>query len=459
MTAEAWATADRMNELETLMWRSERHPWLSSTMTAVMLLDRAPDWDRLRAAHDWGVALVPRFRQRVVEPAVPVGPPAWVADRDFRLDYHLRRAQIPPPASRAQLLELAQSFALTPFDRARPLWEAVVVEDLDDGRAAYVLKLHHSVTDAAGFVQLSSELWSRQREHTTDKPSPQRTAEGQDPDPARLAADEIAEQVGKSPALAGRLLAAGARALIHPTSTASDALGLAAALRRTASPPAAPSPLFRERTGKDWRFGVLECPLADLRAAAKAALGSVNDAYVGVLLGGLRRYHERFGIDIVELPMAMPISVRKADDPLGGNRFAGAMLAGPIGVVDPAERIASIRGAVLSARAQLAPLSLVGPVLNRMPSAVGALLGRLGATADLSASNVPGVAHPVYMAGARVERMFAFGPLPGVAVMAGMNSHDGTCCFGINCDGRAVADPRVLMECLEQGLDEVLTLA
>src|SRR5262245_1614651 len=64
----------RMSDLETLMWRSERHPQLSSTVTALLLLDEPPDWDRLCAAHERATHLIPRCRQRVLEPALPVGP-------------------------------------------------------------------------------------------------------------------------------------------------------------------------------------------------------------------------------------------------------------------------------------------------------------------------------------------------------------------------------------------------
>jgi diacylglycerol O-acyltransferase / wax synthase len=121
-------------------------------------------------------------------------------------------------------------------------------------------------------------------------------------------------------------------------------------------------------------------------------------------------------VEIEELPMTIPVSLRRDDDPMGGNRFAGALFAGPAGVVDPAERIAAIRGVVLSVRSEpaLDLLGLLAPLLNRAPSALAALVfSRLGTVADLAASNVPGIPDPVYAAGARVERMFPFGPLPG----------------------------------------------
>jgi len=461
--ASDWGREDRLNEIETLMWRSERHPRQSSTITSMLVLDQAPDWDRFLAATEWATELIPRCRQRVLDPALPVGTPAWVPDENFSLDYHVRRTRLPGTGSMAQLLELAQSLAMTPFDRTRPLWEGTLVEGLEGDRAAYVLKMHHSLTDGLGGIQLMSLIQSRTRKHTPNKPRP---AQPPGPPafggPGELALTELTAQARELPGRLARVLGTGARAVTRPGASLSDAVHFAGSLRRTLSPPPAPpSPLFKGRSGTAWRFQVMECQLTDLKAAAKAAGGSLNDTYIAALLGGLRIYHERHGVELEELPMAMPISMRKADDPMGGNKFAGAYFAAPLDVADPAERIAAIRGIVLTLRVEpaLDTFSLVAPVLNRIPSAVGgAVFDLVGSVADLSASNVPGVSHDVYMAGARVERVFPFGPLPGVAVMAAMVTHSGTCCFGLNIDGDAVDDIDVLMECMREGLDEVLAL-
>jgi hypothetical protein len=180
------------------------------------------------------------------------------------------------------------------------------------------------------------------------------------------------------------------------------------------------------------------------------------------LLGGFRRYHAHFGAEIGDIPVAIPVSLRRADDPMGGNRFSAAQIAGPASIGDPAERIAAIRGTVLAARAEPA-LDLAGlaaPVLSRLPSEVAILArGHIGAQADLSASNFPGLGEDVYIAGARIERMFAFGPLPGSAVMATLVSHQGVCCVSLNCDGDAIKDPDLLRRCVQEGFDEVLALA
>jgi WS/DGAT/MGAT family acyltransferase len=459
--AAEWGRNPRMSEFEALMWRSERHPQQSSTIISVMLLDTTPDWDRLVAAHEWGTQLIPRTRERVIEPAVPVGTPAWVSDEHFRLDYHLQRTRLPGDGSLTALLDHAASFALVPLDRQRPLWEAQLVEGLDDGRAAYLLKMHHSLTDGMGGIELLSSLQSRTRKHTADKPGPAPDAGGAPgTDAIRLAIGEVGERLLASPGVALAAARSGLGLLTRPVDATADALRYVGSLRRVLAAPVAGSPLLRARTGRVWRYGVLECPLAELKSAGKAAGGSVNDAFVAALLGGLRIYHERHGVELGELPMAMPVSLRKDDDPMGGNKWAGALFAGPIGIIDPAERIAAIRSTVLSLRTESAldTFSLAAPVVNRLPSTVGSLLSRVGAVADLSASNVPGLPYQTYVAGAKVERIFPFGPLPGVAVMAAMVSHAGTCCFGLNIDGAAVDDVDALMECFRAGLDETLAV-
>ena len=77
---------------------------------------------------------------------------------------------------------------------------------------------------------------------------------------------------------------------------------------------------------------------------------------------------------------------------------------------------------------------------------------------DFVASDIPGFAFPVYLAGARVERYVAFAPTIGTAVNLALLSYDGTCCVGISMDTGAVADPTLLVECVREGFEEVLAL-
>jgi diacylglycerol O-acyltransferase len=199
-----------------------------------------------------------------------------------------------------------------------------------------------------------------------------------------------------------------------------------------------------------------------LKAAGRAAGGSLNDAYIAALLGGFRRYHEDLGHEIDAMPMAMPISLRSGDHPMGGNRFAGARFAAPVGEPDPGERIRLVHEFVVSAREERAldALGLAAPLLNRLPVPVVARWYAAQTTKlDLQASNVAGLPYSAFIAGARIERMLPFGPLPGCAVMATLLSYAGTCCIGLNTDPAAVTDPEAFVHCLQEGVDEVLSLA
>src|SRR5260221_11563540 len=150
-----------MSAWEALGWRAEAGPCPRSTGVLLEVLDRGPDWDRLVAAHDRVSQQIPRLRERAVEPLLPLFPPAWSPDPHFDLGYHLQRVRLPGPGTMRQLLDLAQGILARPLDKARPPWEALLVEGLEDGRAGYLLKVHHTLSDGLGLVQLLSLAHSR----------------------------------------------------------------------------------------------------------------------------------------------------------------------------------------------------------------------------------------------------------------------------------------------------------
>jgi diacylglycerol O-acyltransferase len=459
--ATQWGVDPSLNDVEALMWKAEASPKLRSAGVFVDLLDRAPDWDRLVAAHEWAIGLVPRLRQRVVDDPLRIGPPTWVIDEGFDLGYHLRRVRVPEPGTFDEALTVAQTLAMSPLDRARPLWEAVLVEGLSDGRAAYLLKLHHSLTDGQASIQLFELLHSSSPEPTPDKP--RSTAEIVRADSrARVITRQLSGSAKAVWRTAGRALELSEDLVRRPQPTVTSGVRFAGSLARvTGAPPADPSPLMTKR-GLSRRFGAIDLPLASLRAAGKAVGGSVNDAYLASLVGGLRHYHEAHGVEVAELPIAFPVSLRTDDHPMGGNRFAGARIAGPVGVAEPRDRIRLIRERVLAAREEPALdfMGFLAPALTRVPAPVlTRMTERMMRATDLQASNIAGLSRPAYIAGAEILRMYPFAPVPGAAVMVTLVSHNGTCCIGINVDGAAVPDTEVFVACLRAGFDEVLALA
>jgi diacylglycerol O-acyltransferase / wax synthase len=205
---------------------------------------------------------------------------------------------------------------------------------------------------------------------------------------------------------------------------------------------------------------VLELPLTDLRAAAKAVGASVNDAYLAALCGGLGRYHEMLGVPVEALPLALPVSLRTGDDPASGNRFTGVSIAAPMSEPDPAERIRQIRAQVIARRSEPA-IDVIGrlaPVLNLLPDETLLEVTERITPPDIQASNVPGYAQETFLAGARVDRQYALGPLPRVAMMAILVSRAGTCTVTVRYDTASFVAGDQLEKCLQLGFDEVVEL-
>ena len=454
-----WGESREMNALESLMWRAESDPRLRSTICGLELLDCVPDWRRFERACEWATRMVPRFRQKVVEPVFGLGNPAWVNDPDFDLHYHVRRIRLPEPGGWPELLAAAEQIAMTPCDRARSPWESILFEGLPDGRAAHLLKMHHSTTDGMGGFQLFSQLHSPTREPNPKKPQP----------PVPLAdwatpREIFVEQVGRDArALPGVVANVGSllQSLARPVEAAQSLLRFGASLARVlADPEADGSPLLCGRS-LSWRFLALDVGFADLRAAAKSAGASLNDAFLAALLGAFRRYHDELDHPIDKMPIAIPINVRREDDPAGGNRFAGARFAAPVGIVDPRERMEIMGSLVRAARGEPAidAMALVAPALSRLPGPlISRLAGGLTKANDLQASNVPGFKNDVYLAGAKIERFYGFGPLPGCAAMITLVTHRDTCCIAANVDPAAITEPDRFLRCLGEGFAEVLEL-
>ena len=147
-----------MRNSDAFTWNMESDPLLRSTVVTVILLDRSPDWDEVRHRFELISNAVPMLRQRVVASPAPA-PPRWEHAPDFDLDFHMRRVTAPVPGTIDTVLETARVAAMEDFDRARPLWEATLVDGLEDDGAALVLKFHHALTDGVGGIQIAMILF------------------------------------------------------------------------------------------------------------------------------------------------------------------------------------------------------------------------------------------------------------------------------------------------------------
>ena len=449
-----------MRDTDAFSWYLEKDPSLRATIVAVAWLDQRPDFDLLSARLERATRLAPRFRQLPVEPPGRLAPPRWV-DTDFDLSLHLHRIDSPLPHTPDTVIDFARIQAMSGFDRSRPLWEFTLIDHLIGDRAALVMKVHHSLTDGIGGMQLASLLFDATGGTVPmdDVPVPEF---GRVPGAAELVRESLAHdwhrvfetvRYGLSSALPTTMHIAR-----NPLRSMSDTLATVRSVARFVEPvPHTLSPIMTGR-GLDRHLDMIAVDLHDLKRAAKSVGGTLNDAFVSSVSGGLRRYHELHDVSVAELRVTMPISIRKANDPVGGNRITLERFKVPVGMVDAAERVRVTGEQCRVAgddRAQ--PLSdVIAGTLNLLPSGV---VGSMLKHVDFVASNVAGLNAPIFLAGAPVSGYYAFGPTTGSAVNATLLSYSGTCCVGFTIDSAAVSDYDVLMRCFREGFEEVLELA
>ncbi len=463
MAHESVRYDDRMSDGDALMWNIERDPLLRSTIAVVWLMDRAPERGRFERKVERATRTLPRLRQRVLPNPLALAPPRWEVDAYFDLTAHLSWHKAPGDGSLRALFDFAQPMAMRHFDLARPLWELAVIEGLEGGRGALVLKLHHAISDGMGLVRMTEALVERSREAPAVEKEAPEAPESREWSQLELARDELTHewrrQLGRLRRVGGELLGA-AR---HPLDAAAELRRSLDSLRRGLAPVGEPlSPWLRGRS-LSARFDSLRVPLADLRAAGKKADGTLNDAFVAAVCGGLRLYHEEHGALVEELRMTMPVNIREGDDAdKAGNQFAPARFPVPIATPDPVERMRAIGASVRRERAEpvLGLLEGVAGVLNRLPTSLSvSLFGGMLKGIDFVTSNVPGPRREVFSAGAKMDEVYGFGPLSGAALNVTLFSYAGSCFVAINSDPAAVPDPERLRECLEAGFAEVVGVA
>ncbi len=452
----------KMSDAEGLMWRMEKDPYLSSTFANVTVLDRPPDFERLVRRMEHSTWIVPRLRQRVQPAPANLTAPTWVDDSSFDIRYHVRHIALPKPGTMRQLLDIASLITNDPFDRTRPLWQFVIIDGLRGGKSALYEKLHHTIADGEGMVQLSLAFLD---------------FDADAPEPPAIDADVISKTTEQSPANGGdilRGLVAGSlrmpigmlrqmRDLIAdpahiPVAGTAAAGTIRSVINQLSDVDQARSPLWTKRSLQR-RIETLRAPYAETRAVAKKLGGKLNTAFLTVAAEGASRYHIKSGAPVEMLRSSMAISTRSESS--GANAFSLVRMLIPTGEMPIADRFTAINEASSVARGASGSASLeaLAAVAATLPTSLVTRLARTQAqTVDFATSNVRGAPIAMYVAGAKLLENYAVGPLGGVAFNLTLLSYLGSLDMGINIDTAAVTEPELLHSCLASSFKDLLAL-
>jgi WS/DGAT/MGAT family acyltransferase len=450
----------KMSDAEGLMWRLEKDPHLSSTFANLTIVDRSPSFDALVRRMERAVHVVPRLRQRVQPVPANLSAPTWVDDPNFDIRYHVRHLALPKPGTMRQLLDLVSLLACDPFDRTRPLWQFVVIDGLRGGKAAFLQKLHHTITDGEGGVQLSLQFLDFERDAPEPPPIDPAVLDDREQPGDQLGHDLLRDLVTGSLRLPLGLLRQVKDLLSDPTGLPDAGSAAADTVRSVVSQlgdtEQARSPLWTQRSlGR--RIETLRVPFGATKDAAKRLGGSLNTAFVTAAAAAAGNYHDEMGSPVEELRTSMAISTRTASS--GSNAFTLARMLVPTAPMAIGDRFAAIQEASESARSSSGSASLetLAAVAASLPTSFVTRLARQQAqTVDFATSNVRGAPMPMYIAGAQLLENYPIGPLGGVAFNLTLLSYNHSLDMGVNIDTAAVSDPALLQRCLTAAFDDLL---
>jgi WS/DGAT/MGAT family acyltransferase len=356
---------------------------------------------------------VPSF-SRVLQPTpLRLDHPVWVTADTIDLDYHIRRAALPKPGTRQQLLTMVEHLHTQLLDRKKPLWQYHVIEGLQDGRFALYLKSHHASLDGGGGI-LALDIVS-DREPKSREPYPKSEVRMMTRKPGFF------EMLGLAYGSLIQQQVNGVKSLPSAVKALRNVVRSAIKDRtwNLSSLKPAPHTIFNGRVGRRRAFATCSIPLSEIKMAAKATGSTLNDIVLVLCGGALRAYLAKHNkLPPESLVAAVPVSLREVGDTNQSNQVTSIFTRIGTHISDPFERLTFVKDSMKQSKAQLADVKDIVP---RDFSVFGApaivpliwqvvertsLMDRMPAFVNVAISNVPGPRKPMYFAGIAVKEFY-----------------------------------------------------
>jgi diacylglycerol O-acyltransferase len=417
-----------------------------------------------------GSDLRPKFNQRISNGLLSKANVSfsWENDQEFDIEYHIRHSALPQPGRYRELFALVSRLHSTLLDRNRPLWEFHLIEGLAGNQFATYLKTHHCMLDGMAAMHMTNSMLSATSKGRVAYSPLSRTAwehyRQQLPSPVQVAsystgdikslAERLTSQLGNGSNVARALLK-----YVNVWIGGDTALNVPWR--------GVPSSIISSNVTGSRRFVAQSWPYQRLKAVGNALGGTLNDTVLAMCAGALRRYlAQSEALPSRPLKAMVPVSLRASGD-LDSSNAVGFVIAN-LGthLDDPAARYETVRESMRAGKEVYSGLSSgeaeLFAQITMSPLALSKLLGleRILPAYNLVISNVPGPRKTRYWNGARLDGIYpASIVLNGQSLNITLVSYADHLDFGIIACRRSLPSIQRLLECLEESLVELETLA
>jgi WS/DGAT/MGAT family acyltransferase len=436
---------DRLSSFDTSFLANEKDN-AHMAIGAVLVFDGSPPTQaEFLAQIRSRLHQLPRLRQRLLTPPLGLGTPFWVDDETFDVRRHVDRITLPSPGTDAEMRALVGELLAPALDRRKPLWELTLIDGFAEERFAILYKTHHAMADGISAVDIGMLLFDVSPDVTSPTPeepwNPHRSPSG-----SGLAVHAATGVLATLRRLA-RWLTRAAQDPGDASRRAGDGLVglwevtfnlLRAAPRVPINPPGV-------GPRRDFAWATFDLP--EFKRIKNALGGTVNDVSLAVATGALRAYFAEREVDTdgLELKALVPVSIRTVDEHGElGNKLTAMRGPLPVGLADPAERLAVISAAMDGLKASKQPLGAeaiwglndwfrdFAPPVLLGPTAAINFSTRLF---NLLVTNFPGPQIPFYALGRELTAIHPVGFLArrhGLAIA--ILSYNGRVSFGLLAD-------------------------
>jgi len=414
--------------------------------------------------------VIPPMTRKLVEVPMKLDHPYWVSDGHYDPEFHIRHLALPQPGDWRQLCILISRLHARPLDRSHPLWEAYVIEGLDNvegvpaGSFAVFSKTHHAAIDGTSGMEITAAIHDLSPDYKAAR------------DPGTIRVDQM-------PSKMELIARSQLNSIRKPFNFISVARNTVPAIARTnlakrrgelKDVETVPRTRFNDSVSPHRVFQAIAVKLDDVKKIKNAIPGAtVNDAALTIVGGALRKYldhHQELPED--SLAAMAPVNLRSDEDETGGNVVSALTVLLRTDIEDPLSRLRAVHASTADAKelSEAVGAKAMTDYSQFIPSTLAAQAAKLASRWGLMSkvkpsfncvvTNVPGPPIPLYSTGAKMVVSFGTGPvLDGLGLFHAIGSYCGQFMISATACREMMPDPDFYMDCMQESFDELVSAA